>query len=343
MSQPTSSDQQKFVTQSGSISVEVRGRQPAQEAGTASVGQVCVCSFTIDGVLAEDCFWQFPPGVIKNYEFTDTQAVLTPLQPSDLTANPTEVIFYEPGEQGIFVSGFGPEGPASTGDTAQILAPDVESFGGQIGQATVAVDTNQQPWFQLLLEGPPGPSADGVYLQATVANPELAGTIGLIQLACNERFITHTDNSVWQLTINGNYVLDTGGGQYLFYQNQQAEIESGEVRSLDMTDAPGMPLDSSAMSGLFVPLNEGDTPESYQTYLMFQPDDPGAIWVALAMVAWNWNGFTSFVNGDWEPAQGEPIPPIGGPTMYPPPPTWNTNNNPPAVWVPVASSSAAAR
>jgi hypothetical protein len=168
----------------------------------------------------------------------------------------------------------------------------------------------------------PGP---GITIDATVACPsDVAGSVAFIQLASNERFVIDDDGRSWHWSSNGQYVLDTGPINWLFYQNEIVQIGAQQSGQIQITDAPAMEL-GAVLTLAAVGDGQPIVPETYRAYLMFLPAAVPALWVALGVLTWNWEGFTQFENGGWGPVQqpGNLVNPAGaaGTAL----PTWSSN------------------
>ena len=103
----------------------------------------------------------------------------------------------------------------------------------------------------------------------------------------------HTGNE----NSGGVYVLDTNPGNTFPQYDDSAGIvptQAGNSTPWSLVDVPFVGLTSNYSS---VTANE-----SFQTYFMYQPPTPGAIWVTLAVLNWSWGGTTTVSGGLWAPA-----------------------------------------
>jgi hypothetical protein len=250
----------------------------------------------------------------------------TPLPLVQLTVNPITFAWTAPCATSVGVYITTQYGTGYVENYFYVQAPTISAFGSVTGAPWVG------PYAQgtyLRFGQAPGP---GITIDATVDCPQgVSGTIAFIQLASNERFITDNDGFSWHWSVNGQYVLDTGPINWLFYQNEVANIGEQQSGAIQITDAPAMEI-----GGILTLAVVGDgqpiVPETYQTYLMFLPAGAPGIWVALGMLTWNWEGFTQLDDGNWSPVQqpGNLVDPAGvaGATL----PVW-TSNTAAGAWV----------
>lgn len=203
-----------------------------------------------------------------------------------------------------------------------VTAPTMQSFTSVTGVPWVG---DYQGQTLLRFGEAPGP---GVQITATVACPnDLSGTIAFIQLASDQRFARTNDNASFHMSINGQFVLDVGpAAPWVFYQNEFGHVAQGQSGTIDITDAPAQGLNNNIN---LAAIGDGDpvVPESYQTYLMFLADPQPAMWVALGMLSWNWEGYTERNGGGWSAVEqpGNAVNPVG--VAQSTLPTWSANTN----------------
>lgn len=265
--------------------------------------------------------WVVPPAgaPLAGYLLSQTEGKPVPL-PQPLTLDPMFFAWTAPCATyvGAFVTT-----TAGTGYVENyfyVQAPAVSSFTSVTGAPWVGLMGNRN--FLRFGAYP----ADGITISATVTCPQnVSGTIGMIQLANNQRFMTDTDGISWRSRLNSQTVLDVGPfPHWLFYQNEIVSIGSQQSGQIQITDAPALELGGPQR---MVAVGDGDpiVPERYQTYLMFQSSSPTSIWVPLGVLTWTWEGYTELANGNWSPVQqpGNTVNPAGA--LQAAMPSWTSN------------------
>lgn len=125
------------------------------------------------------------------------------------------------------------------------------------------------------------------------------------------------DGRPYHNTQNGQAALDVGpGGAYTFYQDVIEPLPVGGNAQVLVTDGPGNQLGPPLT---LVAIGDGEpvVPESYQAFLMFAADSPGAVWVPLSVLNWSWEGYIQQQpDGSWGPIEkpGNAVNPAGTPT-----------------------------
>jgi hypothetical protein len=262
---------------------------------------------------------------------------------TNLVANPITLAFWQPGAYTLVAQSADPPGAGvlevDSSTPGFTFAPTF--FGGVVANSDGAGGW----WLQLAdpSTAPPlGPQQTGVALTATVFGAELGDTIGFIQLVTPSRQGIMNGGAVAG-NLNSQTVLDADGGQAnAFYQGMTAQVDGTGEAELNMDDAPALSvLPIMPGNAVWTELAVGQTaagPESFQTYLMYQPQ--GGIFVPLSVIAWSWMGLTNQVNGVWSAAQnaGQDIGEAVDATAFP---VWS-NNQTNFDWVPAAAARARA-
>lgn len=244
-----------------------------------------------------------------------------------LSMNPLLFGWWKPNQYNVRCYIYTAYGTGMVLNTFEVNAPLVRDFNGFVG--VTGVGLYQASPFLRLAESMGNFDRDGLRVNAVLAgNQSTAGTLAGIQLASNQRFCTHTDGTNWRFDTNGDYILDSGATNTVFYQNHFVPIGTdGANVNWDANDGPGAQLDSSTIRAMFV--GDGDqtphVPEKYRTFLMFRPTVTGSVWVPLKYVEWGWEGYTEYEHGQWTAAQdanqylGNPEEPYF--------PEWNANTS----------------
>jgi hypothetical protein len=157
---------------------------------------------------------------------------------------------------------------------------------GQFGNGVLSLNFGYNP-------SPPDHMTDGITYTMS-ATTGYGGSFALVQLInVANSFTLASNGAVGNENTNGAAVLDLAPMQTIpQYSNVIKSFPAGVVTDpWQLADDPGEGLTSNYSA---VTANE-----TFQTYFMYQPMTPGAIWVTLAMINWNWAGTTSMVNGSW--------------------------------------------
>lgn len=185
---------------------------------------------------------------------------------------------------------------------------------------------------------PANPAAPGITINCVAFGAQnVPGTLAFLQLANNMKTATDAQTGKpYHWSLNGQFVLDVGpNNAWVFYQNAFEPLAPNANGQFDITDSPALELDADLF--ILESIGEGEggpvVPETYQTYLMFCPASPNAIYVPIAMLSWSWEGYSQFEDGAWSPVQqpGNSVDPVGTATTNFP--TWNGNTNG-GQWVP---------
>lgn len=245
----------------------------------------------------------YPNATVVDYQPTLTNGTFVNLTPASLFENPVHFGWWLPGTYTVTAWIETAYGWGSASHTFNVSAPLVRDFNGMTG--VVGVGIYQGSEFLRLAKSMQNFGADGLQVQAIVAATQsISGTLGGIQLASNERFVTHQDGSNWRLNTNSTYILDVGMTNSVLYQNHAVPIGTdGNNVIWDANDGPGQGLDSALLSAAFIGDGDPVVPETYRMHLMFLANSVGAVWVPLSIVEWSWQGFTQFESGVWTPAQ----------------------------------------
>lgn len=298
--------------------------QAAADTFTASVGEmgqhVAQSNVPILAVV-----WQISGGdPVAGYLITQALGQVLPLLPGALQENPLTFAFTTPGTWTVAVYILTEEGEGFASNTFVITAPEVNFFDSQTGQVGVFTIAGQ-PWLSFGIQGAPGITMNAVLF----GQQSTPGEVGILQLATNQRYGTDAQGLPYHNTQNGQAVLDVGpGGAYTFYQDELVPLAVGGNAQVMVTDGPGNLL-GPPLTLVSIGENEGSpevVPESYQAFLMFCADSPGAIFVPLSVLMWNWEGFTEQQpDGSWGAVQdpGNAVNPTGTPTSFFP--TWTLN------------------
>ncbi len=294
--------------------------EPAPDATyTVCVGQVGQHLATSNvPILAVQ--WVFAGGgPVANYTATPNAGILMPVTPQMLVTNPLTFAWSAGGASAVGVYIYTAYGTGFASNNFQVTAPEVNFLDSMTSQVYVGPQNN----VTFLSFGNPSGGHPGITINNVVFGAQnVPGLLGIIQLATNQRFGTDTDNQPWHWSLNGQSVLDVGQTGTVFYQNEIAALNPGGNSRFDVTDSPALQLGPSFQ---LVAVGDGNpvVPETYNSYLMFQP--AGGIWVPLSMLTWNWAGFSQLENAVWSAPQ-EPenaVNPLGVPTNTFP--TWTAN------------------
>lgn len=261
---------------------------------------------------------------VAGYTISQTLGQDLPLMPAALQENPLTFAFTTPGTWTVGVYIWTEEGEGFVSNTFEITAPQVNFFESQTGQIDVYMIAGQ-PWLSFGIQGAPGITMNAVLF----GQQSTPGEVGILQLATNQRYGTDAQGLPYHNTQNGQAVLDVGpGGAYTFYQDVIDDLPVGGNAQVLVTDGPGNEL-GPPLTLVSIGQNDGGpevVPESYQAFLMFRADSPGAIFVPLSVLVWNWEGFTQQQpDGSWGAVQvpDNAVNPSGEPTNQFP--TWTLN------------------
>ena len=301
--------------------VAVHAGEEVGDAYTIMAGVVAQ-HLAISNVPIISVQWVVPPGgaPIYNYVINPNSGVAYPLPPS-LTMNPLYFAWTAPCATYVGVYITTAYGTGYVENYFYVQTPTVQSFTS-VTDAPYAGPFAGSTY--LRFGQPPGP---GITIQATVACPgNVSGRFAFLQLASNARVGTDTDGVSWRWNLNGMNVLDVGPGPqpWLFYQNAFLRLGEGQSGQFDITDAPAAELGPPFR---LVSVGDGEpiVPETYQTYLMFQPNVSGSIWIALQMLTWWWEGYSELDAGAWSAVQQPANSPNPGGQPQTALPTWNAN------------------
>lgn len=295
--------------------------EPTPDANyTVCVGQMgqhlATCNVPIIGVT-----WVLS-GVngVANYTATTAAGFVTPI--TNLTMNPLIFAWAGPGPCFVGVYVYTAYGTGYAQNNFTVTAPQVNFLEAATSQVQVAPISGNQ----FLQFGNQSLQQPGITINAVVYGAQsVTGTLAIFQLCTNERFATDTDNKPWYWSLNGQSVLDVGMTQSVIYQEEVATSTPGASAQFDVTDSPAMQLGPPLQ---FMAIGDGEpvVPETYNSYLMFQP--AGGIWVPLSVLTWNWAGYSQLENGVWSAAQDpeNSVNPLGVVTTNFPTWTGNTGN-----------------
>lgn len=266
---------------------------------------------------------------VAGYVFNQAFGQVIPLTPPEFIANPLTFAFTTAGTYAVRVLIETAYGMGYAFRTFTVTEPQINFFDSQT--ATVGLQmVDGKPW--IMFGDPGGAGPPGITMNAVLFGQQSApGRVGILQLATNQRTATGAGmGEAYHNTQNGMTVLDVGpGGAYTFYQGVIDALPVGGNAQVLVDDGPG-----SQLGPPFTLVSIGDAepgPETYQSFLMFCADSPGAIWVPLSVLSWSWEGYTRLANGVWQPVS-EPrnaVNPAGMPTNQFP--TWTANTTT-GVW-----------
>ncbi len=301
-----------------------RRLEDANDLFTVTVGEmgqhVAVSNVPILGVQ-----WQISGGnPVANYIVNPTLGQVVPVTPADLVVNPLTFAFTTAGTYVVGVTIWTAYGPGFVSNTFVVTAPQVNYFESETSQ--VGIQTMQNtPW--IMFGSPQGSGGrPGIIMKAVVFGQQSTpGFVGILQLVINQRTGVITSYNPVHNSQNGIPALDVGpGGAYVFYQNVIEDLPVGGNAHVMVDDGPGAQL---APPLTLVSIGDQEPgPESYQAFLMFCAASPGAIWVPLSVLNWNWEGYAELQSdGTWSPVQepGNAVNPSGVATSQFP--TWTVN------------------
>lgn len=273
----------------------------------------------------------FPNATVVNFDPTVQTGTFTNLAPQSLSATTINFGWWRPGTYTVTANIETPYGWGSTTQTFHVTAPLVRDFNGTTG--SVAVGPYNGSTFLRLAESAQHFGTDGLHVQAIVAATQsIPGALAGIQLARNERFVTHLDGSNWRMVTNGTFILDVGMTGTVWYQNHAAPIgTNGQNVWWEANDGPGIELNSQSISAAYIGDGEPIVPEAYRLHLMFIANQAGAVWVPISLVEWTWGGYSTFKDGNWTPAADTTVS-LSNP-LDPSFPTWTQNTANPD-WIP---------
>ncbi len=115
--------------------------------------------------------------------------------------------------------------------------------------------------------------------------------------------MAHQSKLTEHFSLNGQSVVDIGGGGSYIYQNVTAPLAAGQQgQTIYVTDSPGqqLPIPPDDFQNFFI---GNDNREEYQTFLMFCANAMGSIWVPIGVLNWNWAGYTTATKDGWGPVE----------------------------------------
>lgn len=248
----------------------------------------------------------------------------------DLNHNPIRFCWWKPGTYVVTCNISTPYGIGQVSHSFEVTAPIVKSFTAVTGIVGVGIYQNRE--FLRLARSIPEFQRDGIVMNCIIGGVQsVAGTIAGIQLASNQRFCILDNGSAQKINTNGEYILDIGMTNTIFYQSTVEQLPNdGEDISYDANDGPGGEVNAEIIKSLMIGDGDDDPhiPEMYKLFIMFRPEVPGGIWVPIKLMEWGWEGVTNFnVNQQrWEAASETniPIPLVNDPDHFP---EWNKNTS----------------
>jgi len=281
--------------------------------GAYAVGEQIVCG--VDGAVS--AIYNLPPNIVGGYNATFANATVLP-PPLPTTLQPA---FY------FTVAGhytFQAQGLLSDGRQWIVIWDFLISQPGANVLPTIVGQSGYYPNPNRIALGTAGPNAPGIQFNGTMTNVTPAGGyMCFLQLASPQRIVITDDRINISCPVNGSWLLDNPQGQNPYYAGP-INIASGATVPLMSTDAPWLGIDAMGGTPLF---SAGIQGESFKMYLMFQAATLGAIWIPMAMCAWNWRTNAYMTDGGWvgfgSSQNAISLPPDGLPT-------WSDYTNNPA-------------
>lgn len=252
-----------------------------------------VCPFPI--ISAE---WTISTtNIVAGFSPTSQAGSVIPVTAAMLTSQEIAFAFTTPGEYvvtAIIVSEFGTQ---FTSNTFVVTGPSVTSINSVTASILIYNDANGNPWMGFGRPGSPGIEIDADVVGDSIDDGQLC----FIQLAQNYRECMDTSGWTYDLSTNGQWILDVGLTGDFIYQNTVVAISTGQTKWIYATDAPGTQLPNPTTSS-YLAFLVGDGPanlESYQTFLMFRPNTGNSVWVPIARLEWGWTAMAELLDGVW--------------------------------------------
>ena len=273
---------------------------------------------------------------VANYTVTLELGQKTTLTQENLISNPITFCWWRGGRYTVTCTVETASGVGQVSQSFNVTSPLVRDFNAKTGTVGVGIHENSM-FIRLARED--NFNKDGIYMNAIVSGEQSTpGYLAGIQLASNQRIMTLAGDTPTpcHLSTNGQYILDTGMTDddmgvtgTIWYQNHFVTIYNNRQNVIyEANDGPGAELNSSLINAMFIGDGDQDptVPEYYQMYLMFSPDVAGAIWVPIKILQWGWEGYTTYSDNTWQPAQDTNIPePVSSdPVDFP---QWNSNTS----------------
>lgn len=304
--------------------------------GPATIGQpVQVYAINPSGPILAVAFNFDMTAVVETFLASEDAGNPVPYDAAGLVVNPLTFCPIKAGPLLVTCTVTTPQGPQYVSITVQISAPTVTALS--------AITGNPEVWTtggKTLLQLTNQPNGPGITITATVNGTQaLPGTLAFIQIARNARWLTGSDHRTHPWSLNGQPVVDVGGGGSYIYQNTTEPLApQQQAQTIWITDSPGQELGNPNEFDM-CSIGEQNAPETYQSFLMFCANAMGSIWVPLAVLNWNWGGFSEVTNGAWGPVEDPQCQPNPGGMATRQFPTWQGNTSQ-GTWLPSTDTPA---